>query len=112
MTLMSTEYATVKPHALLFQALANPARMQILALLRDRGSKNVSEICDELGLEQTYVSHSLKCLAFCGLVTVEREGKSRIYSLNSETVLPLLDIADKHLREYASNLFSCEELER
>jgi ArsR family transcriptional regulator len=109
---MSTKYLTLKPQALFFQALANPARMQILALLREKGSSSVSQICDELGLEQTYISHSLKCLAFCGLVNVQREGKSRIYSLNKQTVLPLLEIVDRHLREYATNLFTCEELER
>jgi ArsR family transcriptional regulator len=109
---MSTKYVTLKPHALFFQALANPARMQILALLREKGSRSVSQICNDLGLEQTYISHNLKCLTFCGLVTVQREGKSRIYSVNKQTVLPLLEITDRHLREYASNLFTCEELER
>ena len=109
---MSNRLVTIKPHALLFQALANPTRMQILHLLSEKGSMNVSQIIEELELEQTHVSHNLRCLAFCGLVTVARRGKSRIYSLNDETVLPILEIADRHLRKYASNLFSCDVLER
>ena len=112
MTAMSSETVTVKPHALLFQALANHTRMLILSLLREKGSMSVSQICHELELEQTYVSHSLKCLTFCGLVTVRREGKSRIYSLNEETMLPLFGIVDTHLRKYGTNLFSCDVLER
>jgi len=109
---MSSKTIAIKPHALLFQALANPTRMRILHLLRERGSMNVSQILDELGQEQTQVSHNLRCLAFCGLVTVQREGKSRIYSLNYDTIPPMLEIADRHLRKYGRNLFSCDVLER
>jgi DNA-binding transcriptional ArsR family regulator len=109
---ISTRGVSLKPYALLFQALANQTRMQMLDLLSEKGSMNVSEICGELGLEQTLVSHNLKCLNFCGLITSSREGKSRVYSVNEETVRPLLKIADNHLRAYASNLFNCDVLER
>jgi DNA-binding transcriptional ArsR family regulator len=86
--------------------------MQVLHLLAYKGSMNVSEICNELGLEQTHVSHSLKCLTFCGLVTYNREGKSRVYSINAQTVLPLLKIVGDHLKNYATNLSTCDALER
>ncbi len=109
---MSTRALTVKPHAFLFQALANPARMSILLLLHEKGSMKVSEICDELGFEQTHVSHNMKCLNFCGLVTVEREGKSRIYSINNETMIPLFETAERHLKKYGDNLLTCDVLER
>ncbi len=112
MTHMSTKQTMVNPAALFFQALANPTRMQILHLLRDKGSMSVSQICERLGLEQTHVSHNLKCLTFCGLVVSVREGKSRIYSINDETVNPLLSIVDRHLTKHARNLFSCDVLER
>ncbi len=109
---MPTRTVLIKPYALFFQALANQTRMQVLHLLAEKGSMNVSEICSELDLEQTLVSHNLKCLTFCGLVTPSREGKSRIYSVNEQTVLPLLKVVDNHLRNYASNLFTCDVLER
>jgi len=80
--------------------------------LSDKEGMSVTEICNELGLEQTHVSHNLKCLTFCGLVTSTRKGKSRIYTINEETVLPLLKIVDSHLKNYSSNLFDCDELER
>jgi DNA-binding transcriptional ArsR family regulator len=108
-----TRTVSVKPRALFFQALANQTRMRVLQLLSERGGgMNVSEICSELGLEQTHVSHNLKCLTFCGLVTSIRSGKSRLYSINEHTVLPLLKIVDDHLENYASNLFTCDVLER
>jgi DNA-binding transcriptional ArsR family regulator len=86
--------------------------MEVLRLLAVKGSMNVSKICDELGLEQTHVSHCLKCLAFCGLLRSSREGKSKVYSVNKQTVLPLLKIIDNHLKTYASNLLTCDALER
>ena len=109
---MPSRTVSIKPYALFFQALANQTRMQVLYLLSEKGGMSVSEICSELGLEQTHVSHNLKCLTFCGLVTPSREGKSRIYSINEQTVLPLLKVVDNHLRNYASNLFTCDVLER
>jgi DNA-binding transcriptional ArsR family regulator len=112
MIYVSSQYLTAKPHALLFQALANPVRMQILLLLRDKGGLSVSRICEELGLEQTHVSHNLRCLSFCGLVNSSRDGKTRIYSINGTTAVQLLEAADRHIKEYASNLFSCDALER
>jgi DNA-binding transcriptional ArsR family regulator len=112
MITVTLEILPAKPQALLFQALANPARMQILNLLREKGMMNVTQICGELGMEQTHVSHNLRCLAFCGLVNSSREGKSKIYSINEGTTLPLLKTADEHLRKYATNLLTCDALER
>lgn len=100
-----------KPYSLFFKALANAARMKIISLLRD-GPRSVSDICKELGFEQTMVSHHLKCLSFCGFVNSDRKGKNKIYSLNEETITPLLRIADRHLDKYATNLFECEVLKR
>ncbi|MDG6926533.1 MAG: helix-turn-helix transcriptional regulator [Nitrososphaerota archaeon] len=109
---MTLEILPAKPQALFFQAMSNSARMQILNLLRENGRMSVTQICSGLGMEQTHVSHNLRCLAFCGLVTASREGKSRIYSINGETILPLLKIVDEHLRKYAVNLLTCDALER
>jgi DNA-binding transcriptional ArsR family regulator len=109
---MSYQVEDARPYSLLFQAFTSPSRVQILQALRDRDELTVTQIGEETGLEQTNVSHNLRCLAFCGLVAAKREGKSRVYSLNKATVLPLLDIARDHVREYASNLLNCDALER
>ncbi|MDE1852750.1 MAG: helix-turn-helix transcriptional regulator [Thaumarchaeota archaeon] len=112
MTSTTYRLENATPYSLLFQAFTNPARVQILQALRDNESMNVTEIGEETGLEQTSLSHNLRCLAFCGLVTAKREGKSRVYSLNKATVPPMLEIARNHVRRYASNLLSCDALER
>ncbi len=97
--------------SLLFQALANEPRVRMLNLLR-KGPRSVGEIVDALKLEQTVVSHNLRCLAFCGLVSVTRIGKSREYSVNRETVDPIFSAGVRHIARFASNLRTCESLER
>jgi DNA-binding transcriptional ArsR family regulator len=102
-----------KPFGLFFQALANPTRIRIVCYLKTaKGGRSVSQICEELDLEQTQGSHALRCLAFCGLVTSARNGKSMIYNLNIETMVPLLDIVETHLKNHGSSLYACDALER
>jgi DNA-binding transcriptional ArsR family regulator len=61
---------------------------------------NVTEICNCLNQEQSRVSHNLKCMADCHFLTVKKKGKQRIYSLNKETILPLLNLVEKHVQKY------------
>jgi len=110
--LQTSRDQVVNANSLFFQALANNIRTNIILYLLKNGPRNVSSISTDLGIEQTQVSHNLRCLASCGFVKASREGKSRIYSLNQETVPPLLKIVNRHLDKYASNLYNCERLER
>jgi DNA-binding transcriptional ArsR family regulator len=98
-------------HLLFFKALSNETRLAIIDLLRS-GDKTVSEIVNELGFEQSRVSHNLQCLTFCGFIKNRRDGKKRIYSLNKETIEPLLNLVDKHVELYAKHLYKCKVLRR
>lgn len=109
MTEQSSEIA--RSYTLFFKALSNTARIEIISLLQ-HGPRTAGEISKELGFEQSMVSHHLKCLSFCGFVKSERNGKNKVYSLNDETVAPLLKIVDRHLNRYATNLLECEVLKR
>jgi len=91
---------------LFVKAFGSPVRLQILELLK-KSPKSVMQICDELKMEQSKVSHNLKCLVDCGFVKNKREGKKRIYSLNKKTVLPLFKIIDNHIAEYRKHLINC-----
>lgn len=97
--------------SLLFRAFSNEYRLAILNLLR-QGPMNVGDIVSSLKLDQTVVSHNLRCLAFCGLVSSQQAGKTRVYSVNKETVEPLLITGGRHVTRYATNLRDCESLER
>jgi len=64
----------------------------------------VREISHALGLEQTSISHKLKCLAFCDLTIFENGEKMRTYELNHETVKLTSRLVDRHISNYAENL--------
>ena len=98
-------------YKLFFKAFSNKTRFEIIKLLK-KGPKNVTEICAELGFKQSRVSRNLKCLVNCGFVSVTQDGKKRIYSLDTKTVQPILDIIDKHIKKYRKRLIECEVLEK
>lgn len=85
-----------------FTNLANPLKISIILLLRKK-RKSVSELVKELGIEQSKISHALKCLKECKIVEAEPDGKSRVYSLNKETILPMLELIDKHASVHCKN---------
>jgi ArsR family transcriptional regulator len=60
----------------LLKAVADPARLQILALLRSLPNYEtcVCDLTEPLGLSQPTVSHHLKVLAKAGLVASEKRG--------------------------------------
>jgi DNA-binding transcriptional ArsR family regulator len=66
-----------------FQLVAEPARRQILDLLRER-ERPVGELVDRLGLSQPGVSKHLRALRDAGLVRVRRDAQRRWYELNAE----------------------------
>lgn len=81
-----------------FTNLANPLKIEIITALKDKGS-SVGELSERLKVEQSKVSHALALLKKCKIVNVEQSGKKRIYSLNKETILPMLKLIDKHSKE-------------
>ena len=68
--------------------LSDATRLGIVSLLTG-GGKSVGALCDKLALPQPTVSHHLGLLRHTGLVTAERDGKKRIYSLNHAPLAPL-----------------------
>ncbi len=93
-------------YKLFFKAIGNKTRFKIVELLRKKGDKTVSQLQEELNLEQTLTSHSLKCLLNCGFVNQKREGKNIIYSLDNQ-IISILNNIDSHLKKYEFRLKSC-----
>jgi DNA-binding transcriptional ArsR family regulator len=82
-----------------FGNLANPLKVDIITELKDK-SLSVLELADKLKVEQSKLSHALASLRVCSIVDVKQRGKQRIYSLNKETILPILKILDKHEKKF------------
>jgi DNA-binding transcriptional ArsR family regulator len=66
-----------------FEALGDPQRRAILALLGER-PRAVGELAELLPVTRPAVSHHLRLLKEAGLVSDERLGTRRIYALRGE----------------------------
>ncbi len=65
------------------RALADPTRVQLLALIVQSkdGRRSVTDLADELGLRQPTVSHHLSVMATEGLVVRDQVGRTAWYSI-------------------------------
>ncbi len=72
--------------AQLLKAVANPARLQLLALIRDseEGERCACDLTKPLGLSQPTVSHHLKVLTDAGLISRDQRGTWAWFSLVPE----------------------------
>ena len=82
-----------------FTNLANPLKIGIILSLRKK-EKSVNEIIKELRVEQSKLSHALASLRCCSIVKSKQKGKQRIYYLNKETIVPILNLIDKHEKKF------------
>lgn len=72
---------------LVFEALADPTRREILRFLADRGESPVGEIAVGVGtVSRTGVSNHLRFLRVAELVSERRDGRYRLYSIDRAAV--------------------------
>lgn len=93
------------PYHLFFTNLANPLKIDIILSLEKKG-KNVTELSEELNVEQSKLSHALSSLRCCKIVHVEQKGKERIYNLDKKTILPLLNLVEKNRKNVCEECFN------
>jgi len=74
-----------KDFAQFFKVLSDPNRLMIVDML-SCGELCACVILEEFHITQPTLSHHMKALCDCGLVTGRKEGKWTYYSLNKETV--------------------------
>lgn len=98
-------------HRLFFKAFSNQTRLDIIYLLMKK-PLNVMQICKKTGFEQSRVSHNLKCLENCGFVSKTNNGNFREYSLDKETIIPIVNLFDTHIKKYKKRLECCNILNR
>ena len=79
--------------ARLLKAVADPARLQLLALIRAAGEACACDLTEPLGLSQPTVSHHLKVLTEAGLLQRQQRGQWAWFR-----------VADDRLRDLAAVL--------
>jgi len=88
-----------KSYETFFLNFANKTKLDIILTLKDK-SLSVTELVNKLNQEQSKISHSLKKLESCNILKVEQKGKQRIYSLNHQTVIPILKLVEQHVKSH------------
>jgi len=86
-----------------FNAVAEPRRREILALLMLR-ELAVGDIVSAIGVDQPSVSKHLGVLRETGLVRVRRNGRHRLYSTNAVAIRPLHEWAATFERYWSHQL--------
>jgi ArsR family transcriptional regulator len=79
----------------LFKMLGDAGRLKIVCALM--GTKMcVAHLAEEVGMEQSALSHQLRNLKNAGLVKAEKSGKQVFYSLDDEHVYTIIKQAVEH----------------
>lgn len=84
---------------LFFETLGTRLKTNIIAELKEKPS-SVTELAERLNQERSKVSHALISLLDCGFVSAKKDSKRRIYSLNKDTIIPLLNLVERHVKKY------------
>jgi DNA-binding transcriptional ArsR family regulator len=92
--------------AKLLRGFGDPSRLGVLEALRD-GPLSAGEVVKRTGLSQPNASMHLHCLAECGLVTWQREGRFVHYCISDKRVVRLLDQAEELLVEVGPLIEAC-----
>lgn len=77
--------------AYILKALSHETRLCVLMHLAKAKEKSVSELMEEVGCEQSLLSHHLTDLRAKGILKSRREGQRNLYSINNEQIIPLVE---------------------
>jgi DNA-binding transcriptional ArsR family regulator len=92
----------------IFNAVAEPRRRQILSYLAHE-ERSVGAIVTALRLPQPSVSKHLRILRDVGLVHTRRDGRTRLYQTNADSIRPLRDWAASFERTWKHQLARIKE---
>lgn len=81
--------------ASILKAIAHPIRIAIIELLEKHEKLSVSEIHEQLGLEQAVASHHLGILKNKGVLVSYRDGKNMLYELRHRQITRIIEIMER-----------------
>lgn len=85
----------LKKAAKMFSVVSNPVRMNILDMLAEKQTMNVTQIYTKLNIVQPAASNHLKLLKDSGVVQAKRDAHEIYYSLNNDNIKNLCEVIDK-----------------
>ena len=69
-----------------FQAIADPTRREIIQLVA-RKSQNLNALANQFNMSRQAISLHVKILQECGVIIINKEGRERLCSLQTEKLL-------------------------
>lgn len=87
-------------------ALSDPTRQQMVAVL-SRERLNVTQLTERFSLSQPAISHHLRILSTAGLLVQERQGRERLYRLDTKCCQGLADQFRKFMSQCCANAKCC-----
>ncbi len=89
-----------------FTNLANPTRLAAIEQLLNQ-PMSTTELAAKLNQEQSMISHNLKPLVECNIITPHKEGKKHIYTVNAETITPIFAAIENHAQKFCPTGGKC-----
>jgi uncharacterized protein YndB with AHSA1/START domain/DNA-binding transcriptional ArsR family regulator len=77
---------------LVFKALADPTRRQLLDRLREHDGQTLGELCEGIGMTRQSATQHLGLLEAANLISARKQGRQKLHHLN---VVPLHEIQER-----------------
>lgn len=90
-----------------FQAIADPTRREIIALIAQR-SLNVNTVAGNFDVSRTAIYKHMKILTECGLVIVRQQGRERYCEARLERLHEVSDWVDQYRKFWNARLDALE----
>ena len=90
-----------------FQAIADPTRREIIALIADR-SLNVNAVAGNFDVSRTAVYKHMKILTECGLVVVRQQGRERFCEARLERLHEVSDWVEQYRKFWIARFDALE----
>ena len=81
----------------LFKALADPTRRQLLDLLHAHDGRTLNDLCEHLDMTRQGVTQHLNLLGMANLVATVRRGREKLHFLNA---VPLQEIYERWIAKF------------
>ncbi|HEX9463331.1 MAG TPA: metalloregulator ArsR/SmtB family transcription factor [Alphaproteobacteria bacterium] len=82
---------------LVFKALADASRRQLLDRLRARNGQTLGELCEGLDMSRQAVTKHLELLEAANLVATQKRGREKLHYLNP---VPINEIAERWIGKF------------
>src|SRR3954471_13705382 len=90
-------YRGVMSMDLVFKALADRSRRQLLDRLHPEDGQRLGQLCERLALARQAVTKHLAILATANLVATKRQGREKLHFINP---VPINDIAERWIGKF------------